>query len=173
MEENKYKTNRYYMKDSRYMAETILPGILSIGILLLALFNMVSLGSIVNIWLIIAIVCFYNVFNSFLTLSNPKTVMFSNNEIIMGAGRRQEEYDIPSITSFNVREFPSSGLIYMRINPSLLKGRYWIKTYKYEEGKELFTRLRDIDFYKNPDSLKSYAAKTSIRAKKLKESKNV
>lgn len=167
MKIREYQDRRYEIVPKRFWFDVTMPGILTIIVLIVCLYQMFKLQSINNIYVLFAVAAAYNIFNSFISLSNPRVVELTQETIQFNAFGQKHAYSIEDIKNFNVREFPSGGLIYLRIDPSLLRGRYWIKTKKYEEGKELFQRILDLDYQKNPDSLKSYAKRTSVKAKEV------
>lgn len=74
------------------------------------------------------------------------------------------------IDSFLVREFPSSGKIYLRVNDaSLVSGRFWIPTKMFNDSEELFSLLRDLEYKIHPDSLKARARRTNEEYLKRKK----
>ncbi len=169
MQLGSYENKRYEISPKRFMFDVTLPGILTILVLVVSLHQIYKLQSFNNLFSLFTVVSLYNIFNSFISLSNPRVIQVTQETIKFSAFGKKHEYVIDDIKTFNVREFPSGGLIYLRIDSSLFKGRYWVKTRKYEDGKELFQRILDLDYQKNPDSLKSYAKRTSVRAQKLKQ----
>lgn len=164
-----YQDKVYEMRPKLYLFDVTLPGILSGAVVIVCLFQVLKTGSVYSIYTLLAIVAAYNVLNSFVSLSNPRQVIFTDGKIEFKAYNQTHQYVISEVKNLNVREFPSGGLLYIRIDQKFLKGRYWIRTHKYEEGKELFQRVLDLDYQLNPDSLKSYAKRTSIKAKRIRE----
>jgi hypothetical protein len=61
-----------------------------------------------------------------------------------------------------IREFPSSGKMYLRVGKTtLLHGRYWLQTKVFTDGRELFQALLDIEYAKNPDTIKARARRVN------------
>ena len=163
-----YQDKVYEIRPKLYLFDVTLPGILTGVVFIVCLFNVVSTGDYYSLYMLVAVVSAYNVINSFVTLSNPQQVEFAPGKVAFKAFNQKHEYVISEIKSLNVREFPSGGLLYVRIDQKFLKGRYWIRTHKYEEGKELFMRFLDLDYQINPESLKSYAKRTSVKQKNIR-----
>jgi hypothetical protein len=166
-----YQDKVYEVRPKLYLFDVTLPGILSGVVFIVCLYQVLSSQVYVSMYSLVALVAAYTVINSFLTLSNPQKIVFENGTIQFKAFNQTHRYVISDIKSFNVREFPSGGLIYLRIDQKFPKGRYWIRTHKHEDGKELFQRILDLDYKLNPDSLKSYAKRTSVKAKNMRDKK--
>jgi len=168
-----YQDKVYEMKSKLYLFDVTLPGILSGVVFIVCLYQLIVTQEIYSLYTLVAIVAAYTVMNSFISLSNPRQVIFKEGSIQFKSYNQEHFYVIADIKSLNVREFPSGGLLYIRIDQKLLKGRYWIRTHKFEEGKELFQRVLDLDYQKNPESLKSYAKETSVKAKRIREKRKL
>ena len=97
--------------------------------------------------------------------------MIKENEIVFESFNSKAKYYIDGSDRFQLREFPSSGKLYLRIGKAQFqKGRYWINTKNYNNGKELFEIFRDLDYKINPESLKSKARRVNTEyLQKIKE----
>ena len=145
---NEFKYNRLL-----YLFDVIITGIVAIGAFIASL---VYFHSNLSLLLLIGIVCIYTIWNSFVSKVHPEKIVIKENEIVFESFNSKDRYYI------DVREFPSSGKLYLRIgNEQLQKGRYWINTKNYNNGKELFQLFRDLDYKINPDSLKSKARRVN------------
>ena len=151
---NEFKYNRLL-----YLFDVIITGIVAIGAFIASL---VYFHSNLSLLLLIGIVCIYTIWNSFVSKVHPEKIVIKENEIVFESFNSKDRYYIDGTDRFHLREFPSSGKLYLRIgNEQLQKGRYWINTKNYNNGKELFQLFRDLDYKINPDSLKSKARRVN------------
>lgn len=151
---NEFKYNRLL-----YIFDVIITGIVAIGAFIASL---VYFHSNLSLLLLIGIVCIYTIWNSFVSKVHPEKIVIKENEIVFESFNSKDRYYIDGTDRFQLREFPSSGKLYLRIgNAQLQKGRYWINTKNYNNGKELFQLFRDLDYKINPDSLKSKARRVN------------
>ena len=151
---NEFKYNRLL-----YLFDVIITGIVAIGAFIASL---VYFHSNLSLLLLIGIVCIYTIWNSFVSKVHPEKIVIKENEIVFESFNCKDRYYIDGTDRFQLREFPSSGKLYLRIgNAQLQKGRYWINTKNYNNGKELFQLFRDLDYKINPDSLKSKARRVN------------
>ena len=151
---NEFKYNRLL-----YLFDVIITGIVAIGAFIASL---VYFHSNLSLLLLIGIVCIYTIWNSFVSKVHPEKIVIKENEIVFESFNSKDRYYIDGTDRFPLREFPSSGKLYLRIgNEQLQKGRYWINTKNYNNGKELFQLFRDLDYKINPDSLKSKARRVN------------
>lgn len=151
---NEFKYNRLL-----YLFDVIITGIVAIGAFIASL---VYFHSNLSLLLLIGIVCIYTIWNSFVSKVHPEKIVIKENEMVFESFNSKDRYYIDGTDRFQLREFPSSGKLYLRIgNAQLQKGRYWINTKNYNNGKELFQLFRDLDYKINPDSLKSKARRVN------------
>ena len=151
---NEFKYNRLL-----YLFDVIITGIVAIGAFIASL---VYFHSNLSLLLLIGIVCIYTIWNSFVSKVHPEKIVIKENEIVFESFNSKAKYHIDGSDRFQLREFPSSGKLYLRIgNEQLQKGRYWINNKNYNNGKELFQLFRDLDYKINPDSLKSKARRVN------------
>ena len=160
---NEFKYNRLL-----YLFDVIITGIVAIGAFIASL---VYFHSNLSLLSLIGIVCIYTIWNSFVSKVHPEKIVIKENEIVFESFNSKDRYYIDGTDRFQLREFPSSGKLYLRIgNEQLQKGRYWINTKNYNNGKELFQLFRDLDYKINPDSLKSKARRVNTEyLQKIKE----
>lgn len=105
-----------------------------------------------------AIVAFYTVWETFVSLSNPKEVEIDKNGISFRAYGREHRYLWSDINSFRAKEFISAKKIFLRINKAgFLKGRYWLHCYYFSDGEELYRTIIKHELQFNPDSIKAWA----------------
>lgn len=151
-----------YMYDKKlFFVEVTFTGIFCI----LACFTCICLaivGYLPQLMIFLAIIAIYNVWNTFISKSTSEEVVINKDFISFNAYKRCDKYILTEIKRLRIREFPSSGKMYIRINDSsLLKGRYWIQTKQFENGKELFHALLDIEYEMHPETLKARARRVN------------
>jgi len=161
---NEFKYNRLL-----YIFDVIITGIVAIGAFIASL---VYFHSNLSLLLLVGIVSIYTMWNSFVSKVHPEKIVIKENEIIFESFNSKDRYYIDGTDRFQLREFPSSGKLYLRIgNAQIQKGRYWINTKNYNNGKELFQLFRDLDYKINPDSLKSKARRVNTEYLQKNEKK--
>ena len=160
---NEFKYNRVL-----YLFDVIITGIVAIGAFIASL---VYFHSNLSLLVLVGIVCIYTMWNSFVSKVHPEKIVIKGNEIVFESFNSKERYYIDGTDTFQLREFPSSGKLYLRIGKAQFKkGRYWINTKNYNNGKELFELFRDLDYQINPESLKSKARRVNTEyLQKIKE----
>lgn len=111
---------------------------------------------------IFACVALYQVWNTFVAIANPKEVVIDDDAIAFSAFGRSDRYDLSQVSEFRVREFPSAGKMYVRVNGGgFLRGRYWLQTKLMSDGEELFHRVQDIEYQKHPETIKARARRVN------------
>lgn len=114
----------------------------------------------------------YSVVNNFVLKVNSEIVEVGEDAISFEAYGKKDSYAISEVESIQLKEFPSSGKIFVRVTDNSKKQKkYWIHTASFEEGKALFKELLDIEYHKHPERLKAIARSTSTlssrKSKKL------
>ena len=105
-------------------------------------------------WIVI-LICLYQINNTFFSISNPKTILIENDEIIFSAYGRSHSYIISEISEFKVKEIEHYKKMYIRINDSsIFKGRYWINCRCFSNGKDLWDYFAYLEYLKEPTQLK-------------------
>ncbi|MCI1934025.1 hypothetical protein [Alkalibaculum bacchi] len=126
------------------------------------IFSLIGLYLSKGIWIMASIVSFYQVWNTFISHSNPEKITIDENEISFYCYRKTTKYKFININSFKLREFPSSGKIYLRINnATIFHGRYWVPTKMFNDSEELFRTLQNIEYQIHPDTLKARARRVN------------
>lgn len=154
------------MKEYSYDKRSFLVGVtitsifclvLMVVCLLLALFNIMP-----ALLCFVALVAFYTVWNSFISKSNSQKVIITDTSIQFYCYHRLDTYVIKDIERLSIREFPTSGKMYIRMNhPTIFKGRYWLQTKLFSDGNELFRSLLDLEYKLHPDTLKARARRVN------------
>ena len=108
----------------------------------------------------ILIICVYNVWNEFISLSNPYEFELGKDSVTFRAYKQEHTYKISEMTNFSMRMVAGNTSIYMNINKGgILKGRYWIRVPEFEEQDEIVDYFYDLDEKVNPDSVVTRARK--------------
>lgn len=159
-------TTTYTYIKRYFVIEVLLTGIVSLGAMVvcpIAAFN----GFIPPaMWLLFA-AAVYQAWNTFAAIANPEKVTIGPDAIEFSAWGRTDRYARAELTQFRVREFPSSGKMYVRVNDhNLLHGRYWLQTNVMEgdngePGTQLFHEIIDIEYQLHPDTIKARARRVN------------
>lgn len=130
-------------------------------------------GTYAPLMIFLSVIALYTAWNTFISRSTVEIVRMDENEIQFETFGKVVTYPIQDLKVFKIREFPSSGKMYLRINDyDAIKGRYWIQTAQFNDGKELFLKLIDLEYKLFPETLKSRARTVNteyIRVKHQKE----
>ncbi len=125
---------------------------------------------------LIDIAAFYQLWNTFVAIANPREVTLTDEEISFSCWGRTESYRIDELKEFRVREFPTAGKMYIRVNDhNIFHGRYWLQTQQMTNGKELFQRIQDLEYAIHPDTLKARARRVNteyIEAEKQRDAES-
>ena len=154
------KTTYSYLK-RYFFIEVTLTGIVCLAALLVCPY-LAYKGIVPGIMIVLMVPAAYQVWNTFLAIANPQTGEIDDEAIAFSAWGRTDRYLWNDVTSFRVREFPSAGKIYIRVNNSgLLRGRYWLQTRVMTDGRDLFQRICDLEYKIHPDTLKARARRVN------------
>lgn len=154
------KTTYSYLK-RYFFIEATLTGIVCLAALVVCPY-LAYKGIVPGIMIVLMVPAAYQVWNTFIAIANPETVEIDEEAISFSAWGRTDRYAWSDVRSFRVREFPSAGKMYIRINDSsLFKGRYWLQTRVMTDGRELFQRICDLEFRIHPDTLKARARRVN------------
>lgn len=123
---------------------------------------------------LIALIAFYTVWNCFAAKSTTEVLAISDEAVSFYSLGREDCYPIQDIKRIRIREFPSGGKMYIRINDyGLLKGRYWVQFKKFDEGQEMFRRLLDLEYKLHPDTLKARARRVNTEYLEMEKKKKL
>jgi|GEM_PF-561764 len=151
----------YVYEPPFYQIEVTAVGVLCAAVLVACIWMAVAnVGIGPELSVVVGIVCFYQVWNTFVSLSNPERVIVDEDAdtITFSGYGRENTYVISELKTFLVRPFPSSGKTYVRVNDhSISKGRYWVPTKMFNDSRELFDFLCNLEYRVHPDSIKARA----------------
>ncbi len=153
---------KYVYKKDRFFIRVTLVGIICIIMGIYNIYLIAKGATILN--LIIVIVCIYQIFNTFFSLSNPEEVYIDDHRITFKAYGQVHTYDFKQIYDFRVKEFPQAKKVYVRINKNqnnLLKGRYWVFCLYFNDADELFQWFLDKEYQMHPETVKAHARRSN------------
>jgi len=161
-----------YQIDSRYFhIHTTANGIFAVFVILACIAGILT-DFYPKLLALVILVTAYTAWNTFVAIGNPQMVTISNDFVAFGAYGRTDSFELAELDRFLIREFPSAGKMYIRVNKAgMFKGRYWLYTTMFDDGKELFRRLLEIERNIHPDSLKTQAYRTSVKYAEIKQRK--
>ncbi|MDD3186284.1 MAG: hypothetical protein PHD70_06010 [Anaerostipes sp.] len=145
--------DRYVYKPSHFMRQMTVPGIFTALIGIVCLIQcFISEDKL--IYILVLCLCLYNVWNMFVSISNPSEIIVDENHLIFSAYGRQHMYDMDLIKHYAMRPLAGNTRMYMTINKNgLLKGRYWVRTDEFSNNKQLQEFFYNLDAKVNPDSI--------------------
>lgn len=151
----------YMYQKKLFFIEVTFTGIFCILIFIVSLILALQ-GYLSGLMIFVAVICLYQIWNTFISKSTPEEVVIDDDYISFSAYNRCDKYYFSEMKVLRIREFPTSGKMYIRVNDSnLLKGRYWVQTKQFENGKELFKTLLDLEYKLHPDTLKARARRVN------------
>lgn len=164
------------MKEYRYDAKAffmqiqVTAVVCVVVILLTIIFS--AIGKFSPLMLFLSVIAFYSLWNTYVSRSTVEIVRMDDHELQFETFGKTVTYRVNELKIFKIREFPSSGKIYLRVNNSnLFKGRYWIQTAQFSDGKELFTNLINLEYKLFPETLKSRARTVNTKYINAKRNK--
>lgn len=154
-----------------YIIEIIITGIFCLLLAMASIFMAIK-GVMPTLMIFTFLVSSYTAWNAFVSKSNPERIEVDERCISFYSFNKKVSYEIEDIEEFRIREFPTSGKMYLRINKhNILSGRFWVPTKMFNESKELFQTLIDIEYKIHPDSIKSRARTVNTKYLELKAQK--
>lgn len=160
----------YEYDPKRYFWKVKMSGLIGLLVTIYSLLQIV-LKNYDVIWVGAFIVGLYTFWEVYISNSNPNIVELSNDYISFSSFGRTHEFKLSEIKQFKVKEFSSAKKMFIRINnPGFFKGRYWVNCFWFNDGDELFIKIRELEYVIEPNSMKAYARNTS---KKDYEKRNI
>lgn len=149
----------YTYNSSHYMIQMTIPGIFTLLIGLYSLYKFIFSG-FYFLWLLIAAVCVYNVWNTFVSISNPSEIVVADSTLTFMAYKGSHVYETDKIEKFAMRPVAGGERLYVMINNGgILRGRYWIRLPEFNDSKELNDYFYKLDAKVNPNSVFTTARK--------------
>lgn len=108
----------------------------------------------------------YQVWNVGVSRANPRTVTYDEgaDTLEFSLYKVTHSYHVPELRSLLVRSNPQSGIMFLRVGePTPLRGRYWVPTRLFSDGRELFDLILDLEYRVDPNSLRAQARRGGAR----------
>lgn len=132
----------YDYKPEKYLFKVVIPVFLAVlfsGISLYRYYFISKSGFYMSVF----IICFLIATDHIIGLSHPKVIINSSKFIEFYSFKRKHKYKWKEVKNINIREFPFSKKVYVRINnATFFQGRYWIDVEKFKDGEELVNHLK-------------------------------
>lgn len=166
---------RFEYDKTLYFIDVPVTGVVSLIVFLIAVGSIIT-NHIPEMMFLIGIVAFYSFWNALVAKVTPREITIDGDTLTLCSFNREDAYDLTLLKSFKIREFPTAGKMFLRMDGGgMLKGRYWLNTKNYSDGQELFRLLLDMEYEKHPESLKARARRVNTEyialAKKKKEAR--
>ncbi len=149
----------YTYNSSHYMIQMTVPGVFTLLIGLYSMYKFLT-GGFNFLWLLITFVCVYNVWNTFVSISNPSEIIIDDDTLTFVAYKGSHVYETKKIEKFAMRPVAGGERMYVMIDKGgILRGRYWIRLAEFNDSKELNDYFYRLDARVNPDSVFTTARK--------------
>ena len=153
----------YTYKEPYFTMEVKVEGAFCVFILLACIW--LAYTNAFNMWglyVVFGVAAFYQVWNTFVARCYSHSVVLEDDAISFELFGKTQKYQLSELKEFRVREYPSSGKMYLRVGDhNALHGRFWLSTKVFNDGRELFDRIRDLEYRIHPDTLKARARRTN------------
>jgi len=104
----------------------------------------------------------YQVWNVVVSAAHPHHVIVDDESISFCLYNRCDRYVIDEVKDLTVRGNARNGRLFIRIdNPTIFRGRYWVNTQDFTDGRELFDYVMDLECRVNPDGLRARARRNN------------
>lgn len=128
-----------------------------------AIYSVVMLIEGNSLFWIFLPVCAYQLYNTFITISNPKVVEVDEQALSFSAYGRTHSYRIDELELFRIKELDQHNKLYLRVGDNKgHKGRYWIPCKFMEGGKDLWDYLAYLEYKVEPEQLKFRTRKAPL-----------
>lgn len=157
------ETRTYVYKEPYFSIEVKAEGVFSVFILAACLYLFwMNAFNMAGLFIVFGVAAFYHAWNTFIAKVYVHSVTIGKDEISFELFGKIKSYKLRDLKEFRVREYPSSGKIYLRVDDhNAFRGRFWISTKVFENGHELFEKVRDLEYDIHPETLKARARRTN------------
>ncbi len=111
----------------------------------------------VSLFTLGALVAGYSAWNVFGARANPRQVLLAAAGLSFVSYGKSEKFLFDEIDQFRAKDFRGNGKIYVRVRAGKHHGRYWLHTFHYNDGEELFIYILKLEYKTHPTSLKAMA----------------
>lgn len=156
-------TRTYVYMEPYFSIEVRAEGAFSVLILAACLYlAWTNAFNMAGLFVVFGVAAFYQAWNTFVARAYVHSVTIGDEGISFELFGRTQSYELRDLEEFRVREYPSSGKMYLRVGDhNALRGRFWVSTRAFEDGQELFGRIRDLEYEIHPETLKARARRTN------------
>ena len=114
----------------------------------------------------------YQVWNVLVSAAYPKHVVVDDESISFVSMTRTDRYVLSEIKNLYLRANARNGRLFIRIDdPTIFRGRYWVNTQDFTDGRELFEFVVDLECKVNPEGLRARARRNNEEYLALQEKK--
>ncbi|MGG5370639.1 hypothetical protein [Enterococcus sp. AZ196] len=106
---------RFEYDNTLYFMDVLVTGVVSLIVFLIAI------SSIIVNWMpalmgLVGIVAFYSFWNALVARVTPKEVDVTGDRVRLRSFKRTDDYSLTQLKSFKIREFPTAGKMYLRMD---------------------------------------------------------
>lgn len=142
----------YIFEEKAYRYKVVYIGYLLVLIVAFSLFQLVTGPSI--LWLFVGLIAFYGAANTYLTKSNPREVVISDETLIFRS-YGEKAFTVAKLTRFRVRVSAAGYQVYVRCKDSDgNKGRFWVNYALFSDKEDLLKEFDYLERKVHPDSLR-------------------
>lgn len=114
----------------------------------------------------------YQVWNVLVSAAYPKHVIVDDESISFVSMTRTDRYVLDEVKNLYLRANARNGRLFIRIDdPTIFRGRYWVNTQDFNDGRELFNFVLDFECKVNPEGLRARARRNNEEYLALQEKK--
>lgn len=109
------------------------------------------------LYLMFAVAGVYQVWNVCVSHAYPHHVVVDDESVsFCTKGGHADRYELAEVSAISVRGNARNGRMFIRMNePTLQRGRYWIGSQDFSDGRELFDWFIDLECTVHPDGLRA------------------
>jgi hypothetical protein len=132
----------YDYNERKYLFKIVIPVGLAILFSIISLYRYYFVSKS-GLYMSVFIICFLISTDHLIGLSHPKKIVNSSKSIEFYSFGRRHMYRWKDVKNINIREFPFSKKVYVRMNnASFSKGRYWVSLDYMDDSEELIKDLK-------------------------------
>lgn len=142
----------YRFNEKQYRYKVAYIGYAMLAILAYSLYH--AAAGLSPFWLIPALIAGYGSMNTFLTKSNPKEIIVSDDKI-MFRSYGEKSFDTQKLTRFRLRVSTAGYQVYIRVSDSDgHRGRFWVNYALFSDKEALLKEFDYLERRAHPDSLR-------------------
>lgn len=142
----------YTFAEKQYRYKVVYIGYLMLLIMAFSLYRLIATLSL--LWLIPLLVAGYGCMNTYLTKSNPRQIVVSDDQITFRS-YGEKTFQIASLNRFRVRVSTAGYQVYIRVRDQQgHRGRFWVNYALFDHKEDLIQELDYLERKCHPDSLR-------------------